>query len=73
MPKISTLTEAYEAVAQSLRDFGYPDVTATMVREAHAAMKQGERTLPHDIVGQFAQSQLEVVGDALDRLPDTQS
>ena len=47
----------YGAIARSLRDFGYTDVTAPMIAEVHAAMKAGE-PLPHGIVGMFAQKQL---------------
>jgi hypothetical protein len=40
------LQEGFEAQAASLRDFGYPDVTAEMIREAHRKWMAGE-----DLVG----------------------
>jgi hypothetical protein len=36
------LEQGLEAQAQSLREFGYPDVTADMVREAHQAWRAGD-------------------------------
>jgi hypothetical protein len=68
MAKLRTLRDAYETVARSLREFGYPDATADMIRDTHNAMKAGE-PIPHGIVGMFAQRQLEEAGEALDRLP----
>lgn len=64
---IKTLGQAYETVARSLREFGYRDATADMIRDTHAAMKAGE-PIPHGIVGMFARRQLEDAGDALDKL-----
>jgi len=53
--------EVYEAVARSLREFGYPDATAQMVHDTHTAMVEGKSgaELPHGIVGRFAESQLK--------------
>lgn len=69
MPK---LQDAYEAIARSLREFGYPDVTSAMIRETHKAMKEGKEgaDLPHGIVGRFASSQLEEHADVLAKLRD---
>lgn len=53
----------YAAVAKSLVEFGYPDVTGAMVAEVHAAMKAGEE-LPHGIVGMFAEGQLRDLEEA---------
>ena len=70
MPKKTyTLQTAYETVARSLREFGYPDASADMVKATHDAMKAGNPKMPHGIVGMFAQSQLQEAGTALDNLP----
>ena len=39
---MAVLDEGFEAQAKSLRDFGYPDVSADMVREAHRKWLAGE-------------------------------
>jgi hypothetical protein len=36
------LKEGFEAGAKGLRDFGYPDVTASMIEEAHGRWQRGE-------------------------------
>lgn len=54
---------AYVVIARNLREFGYGDVTAEMVRETHDAMK-AEAELPHGIVGMFAKRQIEELLDA---------
>lgn len=72
MAKKPTRADAYEAIAQSLREFGYGDCTAKMVEETHAAMKQGKTTIdemPHGVVSAFAQSQLEENAEWIDKLP----
>lgn len=56
--------KVYEAIAKSLREYGYPDVTAAMVEEIHEAKRAEEAVLPHGIVGMFADSQLD---DAIER------
>jgi len=55
-----TLTDAMKAVAASLREFGYPDVTHQMIREIYDAWLAGKRgeDLPHGIIGRFAESQI---------------
>jgi hypothetical protein len=65
MTRRPTLTQVYEAVAASLREFGYPDAEAKMIRDTHEAMKRGDAEMPHGIVGMFAQRQLEEVKDVL--------
>lgn len=55
------MSASYAAIAQSLRDFGYPDVTARMVEDTHGAMQRGEQ-LPHGIIGMFAARQLKDLG-----------
>ncbi len=52
-----TNESVYAAIARNLREFGYADVTAKMVRDTHDAMSSGT-TLPHGIVGMFAKRQL---------------
>jgi hypothetical protein len=50
----------YAAIACNLRDFGYPDVTPTMIRETDEARKRGaDKSEPHGIISMFATSQLE--------------
>ena len=54
---MSDRTKVHSAIARSLREFGYSDVTPEMIAEVDAAMKSGD-PLPHGIVGLFAQKQL---------------
>ena len=65
---VKTLAQAYESVAKSLREFGYPDATAQMVRDTHDAIKAGKAEMPHGIVGRFAESQLREAETLLSRL-----
>jgi hypothetical protein len=51
----------YRAIARNLRDFGYPDVTPSMIQDTHAALMDGE-DLPHGIIGMFAEGQLRDAG-----------
>lgn len=64
-----TLSDAYEAVARSLREFGYPDCQASMVRETHEAMIRGDETMPHGIIGMFAKRQMDEAVEAFKSLP----
>ncbi len=48
----------YRAIAHNLREFGYPDVTTSMIREVHEAMNAGDPELPHGVVGMFAREQI---------------
>ena len=52
--KAALLTKGLEAAAKGLVEFGYPDATAAMIREAHTAWQAGE-DLPHGIIGMFAE------------------
>lgn len=56
----------YEAVAASLRDFGYPDCTSDQIKLTHGEMLAGcdEYSHTHTVIGAFARSQL---GDAMRR------
>lgn len=69
--KTFTLSDAMESVARSLREYGYPDVTATMIREIYDAYETGKRfpDLPHSVIGGFAESQFDEVADKLRTLP----
>jgi hypothetical protein len=66
-----TMAEACEAIAKSLREFGYSDATATMVWDCWIAMNgegKSEDEMPHGIVGRFAYSQLDEHKDWLRKL-----
>lgn len=63
------LNDAMEAVARSLREFGYPDVTAAMCREIYDAWKANPKAkLPHGVVGMFAKSQFDDHANTLAKL-----
>jgi len=51
------LKNGFEAQAKSLRDFGYPDVTAEMVAAAHNKWAKGEALT--DIISMFCQRAFE--------------
>jgi hypothetical protein len=53
-------TEVYNAIALSLREFGYPDAKASMIMGTYNAMNEGrkEADLPHGVIGRFAYSQI---------------
>lgn len=63
-----SLSDAMESVARSLREFGYPDVTAPMIREIFDAW-EADKELPHGVIGLFAKSQFEEVADKIKSLP----
>jgi hypothetical protein len=65
-----TLNQGMEAVARNLREFGYSDVTAVMIRDVYDAWLMGNRypDLPHGIIGGFAERQFEENGEALAKL-----
>lgn len=50
-----------EAMAKSMREFGYPDVTVEMAGEILDAYVKGTRgsELPHGIVGMMLESQIQ--------------
>ena len=60
-----TLTSSCELIAKSLRDFGYPDVNASMVEEVVRAWNRrepGDKTpLPHGVIGMFVERQIDEV------------
>lgn len=49
-----TNDQVYESIAQGLREFGYPDVAASMIGDTHRAMKANEK-LPYGVIGMFAE------------------
>jgi hypothetical protein len=65
-----TLNQGMEAVARNLREFGYPDVTAVMIRDIYDAWLMGKRypDLPHGIIGGFAERHMETLAE-LEKLP----
>lgn len=66
-----TRQDAFEAVAKSLREFGYPQTTADMVSKCWDAMAEGKKDLemPHGVVGAFAYSQLNENKEWIEKLP----
>lgn len=53
------------ALAQSMREFGYPDVTDAMAGEVlDAYVNQDE--LPHGVIGMFLKSQLDELSGVTD-------
>lgn len=56
---MSSIERVYEAIARNLREFGYGDVTAQMIRETDEARQRGALlSEPHGIVSMFANGQL---------------
>lgn len=51
----------YKAIARSLVEFGYPDVTPAMIADVRVAYDCGRRgvDLPHNVIGMFAECQIE--------------
>jgi hypothetical protein len=56
-----------QSIANSLVEFGYPDVTGPMIEECWDAYEAGKDELPHGVVGMFAERQLDEVSE---RRPD---
>jgi len=52
------LKKGFQAQARSLREFGYPSVTAELVAEHHAAWKRGENR-PTDVIFMFNKKAFE--------------
>lgn len=50
--KPDVLVRGFEACAEQLTDFGYSDVTAEMVAEAHSKWLKGEK--PEGVIEMFA-------------------
>jgi len=69
--QVYKLDNAMEAVAKSLREFGYPDVTAKMIREIFDKWEDGNvfPNLPHGVIAGFAEKQFEECKEALLKLP----
>lgn len=65
-PRI-TRAEITEAIAKSLRDFGYPDVTSDMIDTIYGEFAEGKRfpDLSHGVIGGFAEGQLKDIQEAL--------
>lgn len=66
MARTMTKTQACGKVAKSLREFGYPDATTTMIAECLDAWLTGKRDLelPHGIIGAFASRQFDEVEES---------
>lgn len=66
MARTMTKTQVCQKVAKSLREFGYPDCTAEMIRDCLDAWLAGKRDLdlPHGIIGAFASRQFDEVEEA---------
>lgn len=53
------------ALAQSMREFGYPDVTDEMAGKVlDAYVADPESDLPHGVIGMFLKSQLDELADS---------
>jgi hypothetical protein len=65
-----TLSHGMEAVARNLREFGYPDVTAEMIREIYDRWIEGARypDLPRGVIGGFAERQFEENAETFKKL-----
>lgn len=53
-----TRKQVTDAMAKSMREFGYPDVTSEMADEILTAYLAVE-ALPHGVVGMFLKSQMD--------------
>lgn len=53
------------SIARDLREFGYPDVTAEMVREVVEAYRRGDPKMPHGVVGIIIKSKMDDERSAL--------
>lgn len=58
-----TVNNVFAAIARSLREFGYRDVTPAIIEEVEKARIAGD-ALPHGIIGMFAKGQLEDAHEA---------
>jgi hypothetical protein len=56
-------TEIVEAIAKSLREFGYPDASDEMIAEIWTAYERGDETMPHGVIGLFAENQLDGIAE----------
>ncbi len=46
-------------IAAGLREFGYPDVTAEIVRECVEAILRGDENIPHGVIGMFVKKGMD--------------
>lgn len=62
----TTRLDVCKPVASSLREFGYPDVTADMIKVILDAWLEGKRNsqLPHGVIGMMAGRQFDEVEEA---------
>lgn len=51
------MQQAFKAVANALVEFGYPDITAAKIEEAHGRWKRGEEAA--DIIDMFARREFD--------------
>lgn len=58
MGRITNRRQVFEAIAQSLRDFGYAGAPADQVKDTWEAMWD-DKPIPHGVIGAFAESQLK--------------
>lgn len=58
---VPSVAVVYEAIAHTLRDFGYWNTDLHMIREVHEAMLAGA-DLPHGLLGRLASDQIKDVG-----------
>lgn len=60
-----TRAKVTHALAQSMREFGYPDVTDEMAGEILDAYVKGpDGDFPHGVIGMFLKSQLDELKEA---------
>ena len=66
MTRTISRNQACQSVAKSLREFGYPSVTADMIDECLTAFLTGKRDLelPHGVIGAFASRQFAEIEEA---------
>lgn len=60
-----TRAKLTHALAQSMREFGYPDVTDEMAGEILDSYV-AEKDLPHGVIGMFLKSQLDELSEVTD-------
>jgi hypothetical protein len=51
------------AIGASLREFGYPTVTTQDIVDCWEAYERGDKDMPHDVVGMFAERQLAEIAE----------
>lgn len=72
-----TRDQVTHALAESMREFGYPDTTDEMAGQIlDAFVKDHEAEMPHGVIGMFLHSQLTELSEAgvdLSRLCETEA